>query len=123
MNKIIEKELEKIKVQLPEYSNSATKFFIPKSCENDICINHTYLIKLKNYIVSEPEGFTLSTNWNNGIKPKTNYLKATYLKNIGKMYQFYCCEYDLNEDFTIDDIYNNLWLPKSGFDIIKEFKE
>lgn len=120
MNKIIKRELEKVRVELPDYDDNTTSIFIPKSVKNDIVIGSNYLIKVKSYIINEPPGFTLSTNWNNGVTPKEQFLSGTLVNVMGKMYQFNCNGYNFSTKEIIDSSkYIGLWLPKESFEVVQ----
>lgn len=120
MNKTIKKELEKVRIKLPEYDDTTTKLFIPKS-GIIFRFGGSYLIRVPNYILNEPDGFTLSANWNQGRKPKTNLLYAQYIKKLGKMIQFNIHGWNEQTQSIIEtDYYKDFWLPEESITIIRE---
>ena len=131
MNKIIKEQLDKCKIKLPEYNDSTTHLIIEKQLSNKEIIqesvkeaerDHYYIIQLQYYIINPPDNFTLSSNWNNGINPTSEYLLGTPIKFVGKMIQWDCCGYDYKNKNPLDDVYNGLWLPSKGFTIVEEVK-
>lgn len=126
MNSIIKQELEKCKDILPEFDDKTTYLLIPKGSnyqeKKDIQleIGRYYLIKLARYILYPPDNFTLDSNWNNGVHPQSEYMMVTPIKFVGKMIQFDGCGYDKIEDVATADIYNGLWLPSGGIEILEE---
>ena len=119
MNKIIKRELEKVRANI-EYDDNTTKIIIPKDTNkvNDVSeqfvfqIGKSYNIVIASYVINEPEGFTLSSNWNGGRKPKTNSLNICVTNILGKMLQFDGCGFDLKTNTTTNDLYQKFWLPR-----------
>ena len=128
MNKLIKKQLEKCKINLPYYDENTDSLLISKinykyeEEEPILLLDHYYIIKLEYYIVNPPAGFTLSSNWNKGITPKSGFLLGTPTKAVGKMIQWDCCGYDIIKRVALDDTYKDLWLPVKGFTIIEEYR-
>lgn len=119
MNKTIKKELEKIRVKFQNYDDNTTSIFIPQTNSESFEIGKRYLIKVKSYIINEPTGFTLSSNWNRGVTPKEQFLCGTLVNIMGKMYQFNCNGYDFEKSMVIDtSTYDGLWLPRESFEIV-----
>lgn len=125
MNNIIKKELDKCKNILPEYDENTTHIFIHKQNTDtqnlsiSLNLDNYYIIKLARYILYQPENFTLDSNWNNGVHPKSEYMLVTPIKFIGKMVQFDGCGYDYSNNLPLEDVYSGLWLPSKGFEIIE----
>lgn len=120
MNRNIKKELEKVRIKLPDYDDNTTTLFIPKA-GNSFRIGGTYIIKVPNYILNEPDGFTLSANWNQGRKPKIPTLYAQYIKKLGSMIQFNIYGWDEQNKVIIEtDYYKDFWLPEESITIIRE---
>lgn len=127
MNKIIKRELEKVRANI-EYDDNTTKIIIPKDTNkvNDVSeqfvfqIGKSYNIVIAGYVINEPEGFTLSSNWNGGRKPKTNSLNICVTKILGKMLQFDGCGFDLKTNTTTTDLYQQFWLPRAAILRAKE---
>lgn len=88
------------------------------SISNTLEVEKNYIVELANYIVNEPDGFTLSTQWNAGVVPKSNILKLTVLEIRGKMCRIRGIGYDLLHNKNLDDSYNNLWLPIKSIKIL-----
>lgn len=86
----------------------------------NISENHVYLLELENYIINPPSGFNLADNWNNGISPKSKYLKADICKVLGNMICVNARGYNLDTNEDNDDFYDQLWLPRKSVKIIKE---
>lgn len=125
MNNIVKKELDRCKNILPEYDENTTYIFIPKQSNNksiELNIGRYFIIKLAKYILYPPENFTLDSNWNHGIHPKSEYMLVTPIKFVGKMIQFDGCGYDYYNDKNLDDVYNGLWLPQGGIEVIEEIR-
>lgn len=125
MNNIIKKELDKCKNILPEYDENTTYIFIPKQGNNksiELNIGRYFIIKLAKYILYPPENFTLDSNWNHGIHPKSEYMIVTPIKFVGKMIQFDGCGYDYYNNRNLNDVYNGLWLPQGGIEVIEEIR-
>lgn len=128
INSIIKKELDKCKNILPEYDENTTYIFIPRQSteiKKEIVLQRDfyYIIKLAKYILYPPENFTLDSNWNHGIHPKSEYMIVTPIKFVGKMIQFDGCGYDYYNDKNLDDVYNGLWLPQGGIEVIEEIRD
>lgn len=66
MNKFIKEQLDKSKITLPEYDQDTTELFIRRHAGNalatDLLVGYKYLVYVEDYIVHEPENFTLSAN-------------------------------------------------------------
>lgn len=129
MNSIIKKQLDNCNLSLPEYDEDTTYIFIPKNNRNNVVSteieiqkDHYYILELENYIINPPDNFTLSSNWNKGINPKSKYLFGTPTNFVGKMVRWDCCGYDINSNQPLDDVYSELWLPRKGFKMIREVK-
>lgn len=125
INPLIKEQLEKCNIKLPYYDDNTIRLIIPKQQINEsrelvLEVGRYYVIKIAKYIFYPPENFTLDSNWNNGIHPQSEYMIATPIKFVGKMVQFDGCGYDFYNGKSLDDIYNGLWLPKGGIEIIEE---
>jgi len=126
MNELIKQQLDKVKLaKLPEYDDLTTSMFIPRGqrlvsvSSNNLQVGNIVVIKLENYIVNPPEGFTLADNWNSGISPKSFYLKGRIQQIIGKMVNFEANGFNINTGNVIDsEYYSQLWLPIKGFKIL-----
>ena len=95
MNKLTKEQLDKCQIVLPPYNDDSTELFIPRSSgaqaklvaqnASSFVVGQTYQIYVENYVINEPENFTLSANWNQGTKPPENKLNATIVTINGKM--------------------------------------
>lgn len=123
MNKIIKNELEKVRATLPSYDDNTTSIFIPKkeTISIDIKVNHLYRIMIEDYIINEPSNFTLSSNWNKGIKPTSKYLDVQITQVQGNMIQIDGCGIDMKTGTQQSDSYVGLWLPRKSITVIEEF--
>lgn len=116
MNKEIEKELNKCKIaKIPEYDDSTLEIVIPKHNSLDILENHYYSIKIEDYIINEPDNFTLSSNWNNNTKPPEIFLNVKIEKIMGKMIKVDSIGRDTSKVW-------NGWLPRKAVEILEEIK-
>lgn len=124
MNPVIKRELGKVKVPLPEYDDSTTLITIlrasPSAQPKQLELQHCYLLELADYLINEPPNFTLSANWNKGIKPKTKHLKIVVTRVMGSMFQLDGCGYDIVSQTDTMDSYIGLWLPLASVGIIEE---
>ena len=121
MNWVIKRELEKIRAPLPEYNDDTTLIEIQK--EGNIKTfqfeeGSSYVIKLADYILNEPPNFTLSSNWNKGVIPRSKYLIVEVTKLMGKMLQVNGSGYDIDDGVLKSDTYMGLWLPCGGVEMI-----
>ena len=125
MNKFIKEQLDNLKVAKCEYSEDSTEIFIPKKTKNmeanlnEIKLFKTYLIEFADYILNEPPGFTLHTNWNNGIKPVDKCMKAYVIQDIGKMVKLKCTGFNVLDNKDLNTNWTG-WCPKKSIKIIKE---
>jgi len=120
MNKFIKEQLDKCKIVLPAYNNDSTILNIPKNSgvarklqdNTSIVVGGSYNVFIENYIINEPETFTLSATWNNGTKPPENKLKIVVIKTMGKMIQV--------EAIGISTgIHWSGWLPQKSITILE----
>ena len=122
MNKIVEDQLQKVRVaDLPSYDEATTHMIIPKKeghITSDFILNKCYIIQLENYIVKPFEGFTLHDNWNKGIPPKHNFLKVEILQIMGKMIRVNSIGFDWQTKQDINDVWEG-WLPRKGIKILE----
>ena len=120
MNKYIEKELKEIQ-ELQKIDD--THYYVPRvDASIEFRVDSSYIIKLKKYLIDEPENFTLSSNWNNGVKPISEYMKVCVNKIVGKMIRVDGYAYD-NETKETSKFFADLWLPKGGVEIVTLLKD
>ena len=113
MNKIIKKQLEKVKVVLPPYDDDTTELFIPK--QNTLQVNNFnlfnqqvidyviggfYILELKWFITNPTPNseFDLAGQWNNGIIPQSKYIRCQVMDIKGKMINVGAIGYDLDNN-------------------------
>lgn len=92
MNPFIKEQLKKTKIALPPYDDNTTELFIPRTLTSSMTIDglivdQFYQVYLAQYVVVEPEGFTLSANWNKGTVPPENRMNIKVIQIMGKMVQ------------------------------------
>ena len=123
MNKFVKEELSKVKVaQLPEYDDTTLSMIIPKHSGvdgDDLKQDKCYLLYIEPYILNPPEGFTLHDNWNNGIAPKYQYMKAEVNVLMGKMVKVTSVGFDYQNNRDTNDMWEG-WLPRSAVKIVRE---
>lgn len=116
MNKFIKQQLNKCRTILPHWDDDTTHMII--ECKNNsisgesLNTNKEYIIEIKDYIIHEPENFTLSSNWNSGTVPPEKTMRIKYLRVMGKMIQVQGVGITTN-------IYWTGWLPQKGFEVIE----
>ncbi len=118
MNKFIKQQLDKVKkCILPSYDEDTLQIVIPKqeivNNNLDLIVGHFYRVKLADYIINEPSNFTLSTNWNHGLKPKEPNLNIEVQKIVGKMI------YVNSTTVQSGDMWEG-WLPFKSITILEE---
>lgn len=119
MNNLIFEQLKKCKTcVLPSYTIEDEKLFIHK--QDSVVhqsfpfqIGHYYQIKLADYIINEPQSFTLSSNWNKGSKPINPNMIVCIDQILGKMIYIKGTYVDL------PNIWEG-WVPSKSIQLIKE---
>lgn len=123
MNKIIEDQLKKLKLcKVPPYTPETLELFIPKQELNKKTIfdvNSWYIIQLEHYIINPPPDFNLHSNWNKGIVPKYEFMKAQVLQCMGKMLKIKGVGYDITNNLDTSYIWEG-WLPSKSVKIIEK---
>lgn len=129
MDKIIEQQLKAVKLaQIPDFDLDTNTLIIPKyvhsgasniSDTESVHIGRMYIVELADYILNEPNGFTLHANWNNNIKPTNKYMKILVLQDLGKMVKIKGIGYDINLKKDLEAEWIG-WCPKKSLKIIKE---
>lgn len=121
MNPFIKKELEKIRADTSSYNDHSEVIHIYKKEPSiTLKLNHSYIVRLADYILHEPENFTLSKNWNNGIVPSSEYVKLQVSEIVGEMIKVDCSGYDYYNKIDKNDSYISLWLPVKSVTILEE---
>lgn len=123
MNNIIKKQLENVKIaNLPDWDSNTTHLIIKKGQRLDseaVQIDHYYLIELADYVINEPEGFSLSSNWNNGITPKDKNMKCCVTSLMGNMIKIDGVGFDVVNQKDLNSTFSG-WVPKKAIKIKKE---
>ena len=115
MNPIIKEQLDRIRCPISEYDESTTSIHIDRQDKNysNFEVGSTYMVELAQYILYEPENFSLSSNWNGGIVPTAKFMEITVKNVMGKMIQ-------VDGEGYIDlatkerKLYSDIWLPVGG---------
>jgi len=123
MNKFLKEEFNKLDIQIDKIDD--THYHIPKADKPYIKfeVGKTYLIELESYITNPPSNFTLQDNWNNGVIPKSTFMKVCITQKMGKMNKVDGIGVDYINDLCYNDnneTYLGLWLPEGGMKKIKE---
>lgn len=123
MNQFVKEQLQKCKVaSLPPYSDDTMTMTIPranKPYSGSVLKDHCYLLRLEPYILNPPEGFSLHDNWNKGIKPTHEFIKAEVCEVMGKMIKVNSVGFDYKTQTDTDDIWEG-WLPSKSIKIVSE---
>lgn len=82
MNKFIKKELDKLGII---YDDTTLQLNIPANSLKRTANTKYTQISLPDYIIHEPQGFTLSYDWNHGTTPPEKRMKVKFLNKRGKM--------------------------------------
>lgn len=122
MNKLIKKQLEKLKVaKIDSYDEVKHTYVFKKHVAKIFNVNSVYIIRLDKSLLSATGDEILVSNWNQGHYPKYPCMKVQVNKKMGSML-FVCGVYydevlkkDMNE-------YYNGWLPDEKLEIIQEVK-
>lgn len=115
MNKFIKDQINKITIPLPEFNDDTIHFIIKKQGIkqiNDFNVGDIYTIKVENYIINEPQNFSLSSNWNYGTIPPEVDLQTQVLQVMGNMIKFKCKGISTGVEWEG-------WLPRKSITIIK----
>lgn len=123
MNPLIEKQLKNCKrCEIPFYDENTTSLVIPKNSikkelgwSKDSC----YLIKIEDYVINPPPGFTLAQNWNNGTTPPSVYMNVCCIQIMGKMIKVDGISFDIDKNVPLDKAWCG-WLPIAAVKIIRE---
>lgn len=121
INKFILEELSKCKKVDFIIDEKHNKVIIKKSNKvfENFKFNIIYILELDDSLLKET-GSVLETNWNDGVVPKSKYLAAQLKQHNSNVYCFFARGFDINNNIYLDDIYDNLWLPKNKFFAIGE---
>lgn len=118
MNKVIQKQLEKLKKTRNFHFDDSTTHLIFEKTRSDVSdqdstfvVNGVYKIVVANYIVNPPPDFTLDRDWNKGRKILDTTLLVQINQIAGKMIRFTGRGYKFDTDKTNDNFYENMWIP------------
>ena len=120
ITKIAQEELNKVKPHLEKIDEYHYKISKSEPIIIDLVIGCIYVICLEDYIINPTDNFTLSSNWNAGVVPKSKYMMAQLMQRMGKMLQFDGIGYDISTGEYKEDVYKGLWLPQGGIQIVKK---
>lgn len=121
MNKLIKKQLDRLKVaKVDSYDESTLTYVFKKHVSKIFKINSVYILKLNELLLNPNNNDILISNWNNGNYPKHKYLKAQVTKKVGNML-FLCGVYCDENKNNINEFWNG-WLPDEQLDILEEVK-
>ena len=118
--KIALEELNKIKPKLEKLDDYHYRIKKSEPVILELIDGHFYIICLEDYIIKPTDNFTLSSNWNAGVIPKSKYMLVQLMQRVGKMLQFDGIGYDISTGEYNSDVYKGLWLPQGGIQIVKE---
>lgn len=106
MNKFVKQQLQKCKIELPQWDENTTTFIIPFNTSNRRMLKR---IHIKNYILNEPPNFTLSHEWNNDTVPPESVMWVSVVETRGKMIR-------IEGKGASSGIPWVGWLPSAGFE-------
>lgn len=112
MNKFIKQQLNKCKTLLPDWDDSTTELVISNNTKSISTQPGNLHIIIQNYIINEPDNFTLSSNWNNGTTPPEPEMVVDIINIIGKMHKVKGFGITTNKSWEG-------WLPQKGYKILK----
>ena len=123
MNQFVKEQLQKCKVaNLPPYSDDTLSMVIPRVTaphNAPLVKDHCYLLQLEPYILNPPEGFSLHDNWNKGVKPVCEFVKAEVCEVMGKMVKINSVGFDYKTQTDTCDMWEG-WLPIKSIKIVSE---
>lgn len=119
-SKIVETQLKKCSyADLSHFDKATGVFNIPKYSKPKFDIGKMYIIQVANELVNNNSS-VIATNWNNGISPKSQFLKIYVSKMVGKM--IYVDSLVFNIDTKSDtNITWSGWLPTEQITQIATF--
>lgn len=123
MNKFVKEQLSKVKIaELPPYDDNTLSMVIPRQSSGSglgLRRDGCYLIQVAPYVLNSPDGFTLHDNWNNGVPPKHEFMKAEVSQLMGKMVKVNALGYDYKNGVDTNDIWEG-WLPAKSIKVVRE---
>jgi len=114
MNKIIQKQLSKVKSVNLDYNDDTLKIVIPKTTKilsKAMDVGKVYLIELDDTLNSDSE---ISSGWNNGKFPSSKFYIAELLNVSSNMYKFN----GVAKDNQLDNWFG--WLPGDRIKVLEK---
>ena len=122
MNKFVKEQLSKVKIaDLPPYDDSTVTMLIKKQTGSGSMLQRDkcYIIQVEPYVLTLSDGFTLHENWNGGVPPKHEFMKAEVTQIMGKMIKINSVGYDYKNDVDTNDMWEG-WLPMKSIKVLGE---
>ena len=119
MNKIIEKQLKKVNVDLSNYDEKTNTYFIKKLDNKQFEVNKCYLIELDDVLLHHNDNSVLESNWNAGKIPSYKYYIVDINKIMSNMINVAGNAYDISTDKVINSYWSG-WFPITQIKLIKE---
>ena len=122
MNKLIQKQLEKLRIaKIDSYDELKHTYTFKKHKGKDFKIDSVYIIKLSNTLMNPKNNEVLISNWNKGNHPTHQYIKVQVNKKLGNMIFVCGAYYDIDTKNVINEYWNG-WLPDEQLEVIEEVK-
>ena len=118
-NKLIQRELEKIKVKIESYDEELNCYFIPQVHVINYVKDEVYLFKLDKSLLSASGNEILVINWNQGTFPKYEYIKAKIIKVLGDKIYVGAVYYDFETKKELEEDWMG-WLPTNKIQIVEK---
>ena len=80
MNKFTQMELEKVKHLLPEGWTPQITHIVVGDVAHPIRVGNRFVIQIEDYVIDQPDSFSLSQNWNANTVPPETQLYITLLE-------------------------------------------
>ena len=119
LNKLIQKELSKIKANLVKQSE--TEYLVNRIYEIKMDLNHTYILQLDTGLVYNSKNSFLTINWNKGNIPKDIYIKGTLNQKVGNLVLVTGEGFDITTGLFTGNKWNG-WLPFNQIKALGEIK-
>lgn len=120
MNKIIQKELNKVMIaNLDNFDITTNTYHISKVNEIKIELNKTYLIKLDKSLLNFETSQMLAINFNHNSVPTNSYMKVEINKMMNNLLYVIGIGYDFENKKDLNNIWSG-WLPKNNIDIMEK---
>lgn len=114
-NKLIQKELSKVKVaDISGLTEETYYCIIPKYIPDTYEVNKRYIVKLDEYTYTG-KNYILNNNWNSNTYPASEYLKVLVLEKLNKKIKVESNYYDFNSK----QVLNTSWLGWLDTDNLK----